>query len=173
MYDPRSIRRYQEADVGSMSKEKMIILLYEKMITCYEQAERALQNQDRIAMSERVTLAQRIVTELRNALDHAVGGEVARNLESLYDFVFHQNLEVLVDLDPEHLRNCVRVLAPLLEAWRQIPPGTAERAAREQSAAPSPGGPEPAPDDPDGAVAPTSDADATDPADRTLLSVSA
>ena len=42
MYDPRSIRRYQEADVNSMSKEKMIILLYEKMITCFQQAEKAL-----------------------------------------------------------------------------------------------------------------------------------
>ncbi|MFO7653921.1 MAG: flagellar export chaperone FliS [Candidatus Krumholzibacteriia bacterium] len=131
MYDPRSIRRYQEADVGSMSREKMITLLYEKMIGCFQQADAALGRDDRITMVQRVNLALRIVTELRNALDHAVGGEISRNLESLYDFVFHQSLQVLVDRDPAHLRNCVRVLSPLLEAWRQIPPGTADRTARE------------------------------------------
>jgi flagellar protein FliS len=93
MYDPPSIRRYQEADVNSMGKEKMIILLYEKMITCFQQAEKALERDDRVAMASRVNLAQRIVTELRNALDHEIGGEIAANLESIYDYIFHENLQ--------------------------------------------------------------------------------
>jgi flagellar protein FliS len=121
-----------------MSQEKMITLLYEKMLACFEQAETALQRDDRITMVQRVNLAQRIVTELRNALNHEVGGEISRNLEAIYDFVFHENLEVLVDRDPAHLQNCVRVLTPLLEAWRQIPPGTAERAQRGLVAGPDP-----------------------------------
>ena len=57
MYEATSIRRYQETDVASMSQEKMITLLYEKMLACFEQAETALQRDDRITMVQRVNLA--------------------------------------------------------------------------------------------------------------------
>jgi flagellar protein FliS len=150
----QSIRRYQESDVGSMSREKMVALLYEKMIGCFQRAEEALARNDRVAMADRVNLAQRIVTELRNALDFDIGGEIATNLEAIYDFVFHENLQVLVDRNPSHLRNCTRVLSPLLESWRQIPPGSVERAERERQEATG-GGPDTASDSSRGADPPS------------------
>ena len=147
MHDQHGIRRYREADIGSMGKEKMIALLYEKMIGCYRQAERAIAAGDRVLMADRIGHIQRIITELNGALDDAVGGDIARNLAALYDYIFLENLQVLTDSDPGHLQNCQRVLCPLLEAWRQIPPGTGTRAAREHAAnAP---GPNPANSDPD------------------------
>lgn len=133
MYDSRSVRRYQETDVVSMSREKMIAALYEKMITCYRQAEEALEGGDRLTMNARVSRAQRIVTELRHALDHNIGGDITRNLESIYDYIFHENLHVLLDGDAGHLRNCRRVLTPLHAAWSQIPPGSAERAEAQSA----------------------------------------
>ena len=144
MHDQHGIRRYREADIGSMGKEKMIALLYEKMVGCYEQAQRAIAEGDRVTMTDRISHIQRIITELSGALDSSVGGDIALNLAALYDYVFLENLQVLADSDPRHLQNCQRVLCPLLEAWRQLPPGTAARAARDQAA--GAGGPDPAPD---------------------------
>ncbi len=66
---------------------------------------------DRLEMSRRLGLAQRIVTELRGALDHAVGGEIAANLASLYDYVFHEILQMQLNQEPDHAENCQRVLA--------------------------------------------------------------
>ncbi len=154
MYEQQGIRCYQETDVASMGKEKMIALLYEKMISCYQRAEQALEHaltaEDQITATERINLAQQIVTELRNALDHEIGGDISRNLEALYDFVFHENLNFLVDRDPQHLRNCIRILTPLLEAWRSIEPGTAEKAMRQlETAADGPNPASPTPEDGD------------------------
>ena len=143
MHDQHGIRRYREADIGSMGKEKMIALLYEKMVGCYEQAQRAIAAGDRVTMTDRISHIQRIITELSAALDSNVGGDIALNLAALYDYVFLENLQVLADSDPRHLQNCQRVLCPLLEAWRQLPPGTAARAARDHAAGTS--GPDPAP----------------------------
>jgi len=132
MYNNHGVQRYRETDINSMSKEKMIVLLYEKMQQDLICAQKALRADDRVEMTKKINHSQRIVSELRSALDHSIGGEVATNLDNLYDFMFHQHLEVLVDLNEVHIVNCLRVIEPLMKAWRQIPNGTAEKALREK-----------------------------------------
>lgn len=124
-YD-RNIRAYRETDVQSMGKEKLIVLLYQKILEHLDVAARAA-NQDRVEMSRRLGLAQRIITELRAALDHSIGGEIADNLSAIYSYSFQEILAMQVDQDPSHAENCRRTLEPLLEAWQQIPPGSADR----------------------------------------------
>ncbi|MEZ4388783.1 MAG: flagellar export chaperone FliS [Candidatus Krumholzibacteriia bacterium] len=124
-YD-RNILAYRETDLQTMGKEKLIVLLYRKMIEHLDKAA-ACAAADRVEMSRRLSLTQRIVAELRGALDHAIGGEIAANLDTLYDYVFSEILEMQVDRDPLHAANCRRVLEPLLTAWSQIPSGTGNR----------------------------------------------
>jgi flagellar protein FliS len=131
MYEALPVNRYQEADVGSLSPEKMIVLLYEKLADHLAQAEDAHAQGAKSTMLKRINSAQRIIMELRNALDHSLGGEISRNLESLYDFMFQENLKAVVENDPERLHNVCRVLEPLLAAWQAIPPGSAESALAE------------------------------------------
>ena len=133
MYNQYGAQRYRETDINSIGKEKMIVLLYERMQTDLMSAQKALENKDRIEMTKKINHSQRIVSELRGALNHEIGGEVSRNLESLYDFMFHEHLEVLVDLKVNHIENCLRVIAPLLEAWRQIPAGSGDKVAQEMA----------------------------------------
>lgn len=127
------VQRYIEADIKSISREKLLVLLYEKMANDLLEARLAIARGDRIRMADRITHSQQIITELHNALDHAIGGEISRNLEALYDYLFVEHLTVLVDQDPRHIDNCLTVLTPLLAAWRKIPPGTADKAARNPS----------------------------------------
>lgn len=143
MYNNQGVQRYKEANINSISREKMIVMLYEKMQSDLLGAEKALTEGNRIEMTRLVNHSQRIVSELRGALDHSIGGEVSRNLESLYDFLFHEHLQVLVDQDMAHIQNCLRVIQPLLDAWRQIPAGTGDQAAQDQATRPS-GAEEPA-----------------------------
>lgn len=124
-YD-RNIQAYRETDLQTMGKERLIVLLYRKTLEHLAGAEAAAAG-DRVEMSRRLNLAQRIVSELRGALDHAVGGEIATNLDSLYGFVFNEILEMQVDRDAIHVRNCCEVLQPLLNAWSAIPSGAGNR----------------------------------------------
>lgn len=143
MYSNLGVQRYKEADINSMTKEKMIILLYEKVESDLVSAVAAVHQGDSIEMTRKVNHSQRIVCELRGALDHEIGGEISRNLESLYDYMFHEQLQVIIDRDPVHLDNCLRVLRPLLDSWRRIPAGTAEQTQRETTRN-GPSGPNPA-----------------------------
>lgn len=146
MYSNLGVQRYRETDLNSMSSEKMIVLLYERIVTDLQSARRALENDDRIEMIKQINHSQRIISELRSALDHSIGGEISRNLDSLYTFLFHEHLEILLDRDPVHLDNCLKVITPLLDAWSRIPNGTGDRAAQEKARGELNGqnGPEPA-----------------------------
>jgi len=155
MYGNQGVQRYQETNINSISREKMIVMLYERMQADLLGAAKAIGAGDRVEMTRLVNHSQRIVSELRGALDHTIGGEVSRNLETLYDFLFHEHLQVLVDQNADHIQNCLRVLQPLLDAWRQIPSGTGDRAAQDRvTGETTPAGPENAseektPPDPD------------------------
>jgi len=132
MNDYRGIQAYRRTDLQTIGKEKLIVMLYEKMIEHLDAAA-ARAAEDRPEMTRRLNLAQRIVTELQNALDHSVGGEIADNLAAIYDFVFREILQMQVDRDPAHAVNCHEVLEPLLDAWSAIPPGTGDRALQPGS----------------------------------------
>ncbi len=126
MSSERNIRAYRETDLHTMSREKLIVMLYRKMLDHLEiAAVRAVD--DRAEMNRRLGLTQHIVTELRAALDHTIAGEIAANLSALYEYVFHEMLTMQLDRDPIHARNCITVLTPLYEAWLLIPPGAADR----------------------------------------------
>ena len=147
MYTHFGVQRYKETDVQSMTQEKMIILLYERIISDLEGARAALEKSDQVEMTRLVNHSQRIVCELRGALDHSIGGDISRNLESIYDYMFHEHLEVIIDRNPTRFENCIRVLTPLLTSWRKIPSGTGAQAARDHARGilnPEPVGPEPA-----------------------------
>jgi len=131
MNDYSGIQAYRRTDLQSIGKEKLIVLLYQKMIEHFDHAARVAAT-DRPEMARRLNLAQRIVTELQNALDFSVGGEIAENLAALYDFVFREILQMQIDREPGHARNCREVLVPLLDAWSAIPPGTGDRELRAQ-----------------------------------------
>jgi flagellar protein FliS len=142
MYYGNGTQRYRETDIGTMSPEKIIVMLYERAIRDLEQAGEALARGDRGEVNRLVLHSQTIVAELRGALDHRAGGEVAANLESLYEWLFREHLALLGAPEARRLDDCIKVLTPLLEAWRAIPAGSAEAARRLAAAAGS--GPVPA-----------------------------
>ncbi len=144
MYTRTGVQAYRETDIHSMTREKMIVLLYEKIVSDLEEAKAATERGDRVAMTKRINHSQRIISELRSALDHSIGGDISRNLDSLYDFMYHEHLEMMVDQEARHVDNCIRVVTPLLDAWRNVPVGTGEKAARDHARGllKVPGGPE-------------------------------
>ena len=126
----QGIRQYQQTTICSQSPEQLIVMLYEGALRFLESARAAALNGDLPEMGRQVGRAQRIVLELQCSLDHAVGGELAGNLDALYGFVLQELTALRLDAQTRHIDDCSRVLLPLLATWRTIPPGTGETARR-------------------------------------------
>ena len=68
-----------------------------------------------------IARADKIVQGLRVTLDHANGGELARNLDALYDYVSRRLLHANLRNDVESLREARGLMAEISEAWEMLP----------------------------------------------------
>ena len=123
---------YLTNDVQTTSPERLVQRLLEKAVRCIEEAGDPSGALDHDTRAARLRRAFDIVAELRGSLDLQAGGEIAGNLDSLYDFVSQRLLEA--SLSPgagaAPLADAARILGILAEAWARIASGeTAETEA--------------------------------------------
>ncbi len=126
--------RYREVELRTTSPEGLIVKLYEGAIRF---ARRAREHGEAGRIGERgeaISRSMALVNELRQGLDFEAGGEIARNLEALYIFASDRLLEANLSGQLSELDDAVRVLEPLLEAWREIasPSGSATSAGQAE-----------------------------------------
>lgn len=62
-----------------------------------------------------------IVAELRMALDHEAGDEIAANLDNLYEFMMDEIVQANIHDDVEKLETVSRLLREIKEGWDAIP----------------------------------------------------
>ena len=60
-----------------------------------------------------------IVIELNNSLDFEVGGDIAKELSSLYDYMLFASTQANIKIDAEPLQGCLSVLNTLYEGWSE------------------------------------------------------
>lgn len=109
---------YREADVLSATPERLVVLLYEKMVRDLGEARSAALDGDVAMAIDRAHHSQLIVSELAQALDSGPDPDLAADLSSLYDYLLHEHLAFMADRDVAHLDDCLRVIGPLADAWR-------------------------------------------------------
>ncbi len=123
----RVVNEYQQNQVMHTSLGKLIVLLYEGAITFTAQAQEGLRNQDPISAGVKLLRARNIVSELRNGLDYEQGGELAENLERLYDYAHDELLRAGREGSPALLDPVIEVLTTLKEAWQQVNQSSVEK----------------------------------------------
>lgn len=113
-------KAYQRQAVLTASKEKLVVLLYDGAILNIDRAQKAFDSNDVTCIGEAIGRAFAIVGELRSSIDHEQGGEIAENLERLYDFVQDRIVTANRDRDPYPLSEARSVLATLKEGWNAV-----------------------------------------------------
>ena len=78
---------YQRAKVTTAPRGQLVVLLYEGAIKALTQALAEMEAGRYLEKGQRLNKAIDIISELRNSLDLKVGGEIAMNLDRLYDFM--------------------------------------------------------------------------------------
>ena len=103
-----------------MPPGRVVVLLYEAAIKFLKQALIEMEAARYIEKGQRINKAVDVICELRCSLDMKAGGEIAQNLERLYDFMVRH----LICLDrveqARRIREVIAILQDLNEAWRTI-----------------------------------------------------
>lgn len=116
----KGIEAYRQTAIGTQSKGRLIVMLYDGAIKFMKLAMRELEAGDYAAKGQYINRAQDILNELNAVLDMDAGGEVAQNLRKLYLFMNRRLSEANVKRDPQMIREVIGLMEELNQSWRAI-----------------------------------------------------
>jgi flagellar protein FliS len=101
------------------SKERILCMLYERALKFLHFARVGIAEHDIPAKGEAISKVIAILAELDCALDHEVGGELAENLSSLYQYMMSRLTHANIKNDSCPLDEVEKLLGELQEAFEQ------------------------------------------------------
>lgn len=110
---------YKKTSVETASKEQILLMLYQAAIKNCKKAIEAIEQKNLAKKGEYIGKMQDIIVELSNSLDFEVGGEVAKELASLYDYILYSSTQANIKLEKSHLEGCLKVLNTLYDGWTE------------------------------------------------------
>jgi flagellar protein FliS len=110
--------QYKQTAVKTANRGQILLMLYEGAIKNVKLASQAIDRKDLAAKGLHIGKAHDIINELTTTLNFEVGGEIARNLERLYNFIVEQLVKANMESSKEPLATCQKVLENLLEGWK-------------------------------------------------------
>lgn len=116
---------YRDTNVRTASQGRLIVLLYEGAVKQLTLANSMFDENGKLpvrsieAFGKAILKAQEIITELQVSLDMEKGGEIAKNLMSLYIFFNKELTETNISKDQKRLEPIMKMISDLCESWRQ------------------------------------------------------
>ena len=120
------LSHYKRRQVEASSPSEILVLLFN---TAVVRARTAIKNCDPSQDAVRAEAVRKlldIVIELRSTLDRSLGGELADNLDQLYDFVITTVIEANTERDVEKFQQALNVLDVLRDGFSQAAKQVAE-----------------------------------------------
>ncbi len=120
-----SISTYQKVmteNLMNATPEKLMVMLYEGMITRIKQAQEQIKIGQKLRFKESLIKAMRIADALMENLNKEQGGETVENLEKLYAFMISEISQASLVKDPEasSLDPTLNILETLCTSWKKL-----------------------------------------------------
>lgn len=113
-------RQYEQTQVVTSSSLQLVVLLYDGAIQSLEIAKREIQAKNIREKARHLGRAIAIIGELNSVLDLEQGGEIARSLRRLYDYMLMEMVEANARNNAHKLDAPLRCLSTLREGWREV-----------------------------------------------------
>ncbi len=126
-------QEYVDNEVLNVEPLELVCLLYSKAIEKLHQAREHLLADRVTERSEAIGVSMEIVVELKGSLSED-GGEIAVNLDQLYNYVLEKLAEAHAQQKPAPLEEALRLLSTLHEGWKEARSSMAVAAAASSAA---------------------------------------
>lgn len=111
--------QYRNNQILTASQEQILLLLYDGAIRFCRQAIAASDAGDSEQKIGRIAKTYAIIDEFSKSLNHEVGGQIAEDLERLYDFMLRELIDARKDTSGTKLKVVESLLLDLRDTWGQ------------------------------------------------------
>lgn len=114
---------YLENLVNTATPGKLVILLYERAIFHLKQALKCMEdNKNSLEKNQEMlsafSKAENILFTLKDTLNFKKGGEIAQNLNKIYEILLDTLFSLSFNRNPEVLKRIIKILEDLKIAWQ-------------------------------------------------------
>lgn len=127
MYTKSGIQAYAqvgvESAVLSASPHQLVVLLFDGALSAMKKAIILIEQGDIPGKGQAISKAINIISNgLQSSLNHEVGGDLAANLDSLYDYMTRRLLQANLHNDINAINEVAELLNNIADAWKEIGP---------------------------------------------------
>jgi flagellar protein FliS len=111
-----------ESEVNFASPHRIIQMLMEGALAKIATAKGCIERGEAAEKVRQITWGMNIISGLRSSLDQQKGGEIASNLDSLYEYMGRRLQEASINNDVAALEEVASLLGEIKSGWDEIPP---------------------------------------------------
>lgn len=120
MYDKRAHKQYKSVHITTVDRGRLLLMMYDGCIKFLRHAKDGLENKDIVKFARFLSKSQAIIAELINTLDFDKGGDIARDLDRLYDFMLFYLTEANLQKDATKIQKVIELLQTIANAYRDV-----------------------------------------------------
>ncbi len=125
MHNSAAMSQYKRVDiqasVDNADPYTLTLMLFNGAVERLNTAKMHLEHNNVGLRGESISKAISIIDGLRSSLDMKKGGEIAKNLESLYEYMQRQLLDVAVLNKSENIDEVISLMNEIRSGWAAIP----------------------------------------------------
>ncbi len=114
------VQSYRKTNITTSDPVKLVIMCYEGAIDSLKLAKEKIKEKDYEKKAKAIIKAQDIIEELICSLDFEKGGEIANNLESIYNYMLRRILQGDLNKDVGPIDEVIGMFTELLSAWQEV-----------------------------------------------------
>lgn len=116
----RGVNSYKQTEVQSRTPLELVTMLYDGVLRFIGQAREGIERRDIAARQEALNRALAIISELQSTLNMELGGEVAVELDRLYEYANLRLLDAALKNDVAPIDEVRRIFEILRDGWATV-----------------------------------------------------
>ncbi len=120
-----ALKQYQSVDlratIETASPHKLISMLLDGALGSLAKAKGSIEREDIQERTRHLNKASEIVVGLKGSLDLEQGGEVAANLNALYDYMISGIMTANRNSDVEKVQELMNLMLEIKQGWSEMP----------------------------------------------------
>lgn len=121
-----ALKQYQSVDlratIETASPHKLISMLLDGALSSLAKAKGAMERENVEERTANLNKAAEVVVGLKGCLDLENGGEIAANLDNLYDYMLRSVYAANRNSDAEKVQEVMSLILEIKQGWSEIPP---------------------------------------------------
>lgn len=114
-----TVNTYKSVNINTASQGKLILMLFDGAIKRAEEAIRQMEKNNIESVHRNLIRAQEIISELRSSLKIDVGGEIALNIDRIYEYIYYLLVQGNLKKETKPIRESIEHMKSMRETWKE------------------------------------------------------